>query len=279
MASVEDRKLQRQYYETVREEFAREGPADIAGDGLVAALLLWLCRFLTYATPFGICVNYSRTDGSPYRLNVHLTPSWLPWGIDLHHFFRSDQEPEYHNHPWSVGYSRILLHGYAEHYLVPGTTQERRTRYFKPGDWNTLWNTDRVRTWHRLEVYEQGATGAPLRPWTLFFHGRRIKDEKDGVSSWGFFNADTLRYTGWRQFVNQPSSRTEPEIEVEIDPDPTPMFGTALPGVPDTFDTDDCPTTPIPSEILKEVCDASVCTRLHGEPEVGAGPVDSEGTP
>lgn len=283
----EDQK-QRQYYDTVREEFARETRerrATVAEEGW-GAIIRWLCRLLTYITPFGICVNYSKTDGSPYRLNVHLTPSWIPWGIDLHHFFRSDQEPEYHNHPWFVGYSRILLHGYIEHYLVSGTTQDRRTRYFTSGEWNTLWNTNKQRTWHRLELYEDMDTGVPFRPWTLFFHGRRIKDEKDGISSWGFFNADTLRYTGWRQFVNQPPSRTEAGIHVEVDPDPTPMFGTALGntvGVPDTFDSDNSPTTPLPREILKafskEDHDASVRTGVPGEPESGTRSPDQEGTP
>lgn len=298
MASVEDQKLQRQYYETVREEFAREGP--------VTSLLQWLCRFLTYATPFGIRVNYSRRDGGPYQLGVYLTPKWIPWGFCLHHFFRGDQDAEYHNHPWGLGYALVLLHGYVEYFLpswyVEGALRKGSVdrfldtddrlglkRFFSPWHWNVLRNDKNEQSWHRLALYNCGPGGEllslPLRPWTLFFHGRRVKDESDGGSSWGFFNADTLRYTGWRQFVNQPPSRREKDtdneagyaIDVEIDPDPTPMFGTALPGVPDTFDTDDCPTTPIPSEILKEACDASVCTGLPGEPEAGTGPADSKG--
>jgi hypothetical protein len=282
MVSVEDQKLQRQYYETVRQEFAREGPA--------TSFLQWLCRALTFMTPFGIRVNYSRRDGSPYRLEVHLTPAWIPWGVNLHHFFCSDPEPEYHNHPWSVGYALILLNGYIEHYLEQDT-RRRLSRVLLPWRWNILRDTNYARTWHRLELLTNGDSGIPLRPWTLFFHGRRFTDESDGVSSWGFLNVDTLRYTRWRQFVNQSPSRNEkiePEIEVSVDPDPTPMFGTFLgAGVPDTFDTDDCPTTPIPSEIskafskenMKEARDASVCTGLPSEPEPGTRPTDQEGTP
>lgn len=262
----EDQK-QRQYYDTVREEFAREGPA--------TSFVQWFCRLLTYITLFGITVNYSKRDGSPYRLEVRLTPSWIPWGIQLHHFFRSDQEPEYHNHPWGIGYSFILIHGYGEHYLEPDT-RRRLSRPVTPRTWNTLYNKRERRTWHRVQLFSHLDRGvvAELRPWTLFFHGRRFA-EKDGVSSWGFFNVDTLRYTGWREFVNRPA---EPEIHVEVDPDPTPMFGTATSGVPDTFDTDNCPTTPIPKEIFKEVHDASVRTGLSGEPQPGACSSDQEST-
>lgn len=278
MASVEDRELQRQYYKTVREEFAREGPA--------TSLLMWLCRVLTFITPFGIRVNYSRKDGGPYQLRVYLTPKWISKGICLHHFFRSDQDEEYHNHPWFVGYSLILINGYLEHYLEKDTRRRLR-RFFLPWSWNTLRNTSYERTWHRLELFQ--SHGAPQRPWSLFFHGRRIKDETDGVWSWGFLNADTLRYTGWKDFVNQPPSRHEKpvavsdveyprmsEIDVAVDPDPTPARGTAIPA---TFDVEECPTTPIPAEILKEARDASVCAGFPSEPESRTCPTDPEGTP
>lgn len=107
----------------------------------------------------------------------------LPDGrqVNLHHFHRSDEDPELHNHPWP-GRSLILAGGYAEERLVDG--QVRRFIYL-PGATNRI----EPNTFHRVELL------TPVEGcWTLFTLGRKEQE-------WGFWNRETKVYKPWREFI------------------------------------------------------------------------------
>lgn len=182
-----------------------------------------LCRFIAAWSPFGVRL-FSGKDGSLYQLRVYLLPHWMPFSVNLHHFFRSDSDVAYHNHPWQWALSLILVRGYKEIRYDPWT-YETTTSAHDVGELNFI----RRNTYHRVELFQQraGATQVPLRPWTLIITGPRVKAAKG--EEWGFVDAETKEYMHWEKFVNQPPSRhtpaeSEPVVVVEDDPDQTDRF-------------------------------------------------------
>jgi hypothetical protein len=98
------------------------------------------------------------------------------WGLYLHHFHRSDDAGDLHNHPWKWSISFILRGGYWED-RVDGR------RFRAPWTFNFIRNS----TFHRVDLAEKDA-------WTLFFAGPR-------VGSWGFKDAKTDRFVPWRKYL------------------------------------------------------------------------------
>lgn len=100
----------------------------------------------------------------------------------LHHFLRSDDDRDHHNHPFRWSISLILAGGYTEERVLPDGRV--RTRRFRPGMWNVIRQND----FHRitLETAEHGC-------WTLFLAGHRVAD-------WGFRDAVSglfIPHTRW----------------------------------------------------------------------------------
>jgi hypothetical protein len=119
-------------------------------------------------------------DGAP-RSGIVWPSSSL--GICLHHFHRSDEAGELHNHPWRWAISFILAGGYREERRLRGTNRVIQ-RTVKPGSLNFIGAED----FHRIDLLQPDA-------WSLFIVGPRFSD-------WGFWNRETTRFTPWRQFIN-----------------------------------------------------------------------------
>lgn len=129
------------------------------------------------------------------------------WGISLHHFHRSDEDLELHNHPWGWGFSIILTGGYEEERRVEhprtsdifgltGTCVEKRA--FRPGRFNII----RANDFHRVLLLDP-KNGA----WTLFVHGPRIQD-------WGFWDPLTHVYEAWRPFIERRAAEARAVEEI-----------------------------------------------------------------
>lgn len=118
----------------------------------------------------------TRDDDQPYLWRGYLSgDSDAVYSGFLHRFVSSDQEGEYHCHPWKESVSTILLGSYREHSADGATDPDGRkiltnprTRDFFPGHKNIIM----ADTFHRVTL---------LTPevWTFFVHGPRVQP-------WGF---------------------------------------------------------------------------------------------
>lgn len=111
------------------------------------------------------------------------------FGVYLHHFHRSDEDGECHNHPWQWSLAIILAGGYSEERRTKDDTVVRRVK--KPGSINMIRATD----FHRVDLIEHDA-------WTLFIAGPK-------VATWGFWNRDTKEYLHWRDFIDKRRGTTK----------------------------------------------------------------------
>lgn len=154
-------------------------------------------RWLACWAPFGREIIPDRTKQGVYLLRVYLGPRlfrrWLPRAF-LHYFFRGDEAVEFHNHPWDRSWSLILTEGYWED-RPRGLGVEIFFR--KPGEWVCL---DRD-TYHKVTLNRVGGKGRVLRPWTLFFAGRRVSEERG--AAWGFYNQEEGTYTPEAEYKAQ----------------------------------------------------------------------------
>jgi len=142
-------------------------------------------RVLDLARRFGLPSDIFGDDpADPYLLRIHLTPDKRWWrkrlpGVALNHFFRGDNDREYHNHPWRWSLSFVLTGGYTE-YRKDGRFGVLREFIVRPGMLNVIWRD----TFHRITL-DNPEVGA----WTLFIMAPR--DWPDGApSDWGFTTAD-----------------------------------------------------------------------------------------
>jgi hypothetical protein len=103
-----------------------------------------------------------------------------PVGVYLHHFMRSDEDGELHNHPWAGSVSLILAGGYEEERRVGDEVVRKR---YDPFDVNVIKAND----FHRVDLIEKDA-------WTLFVVGAKAQ-------SWGFWNRDSKLFMPWREFI------------------------------------------------------------------------------
>lgn len=156
---------------------------------LIVKGLLWLARNHTprviegrnsddpYLTRYYLSRHGPATEGMDRR-----DPKAPKWGLYLHHFHRSDDEQELHNHPWEWAVSFILSAGYSEERLVDGQVIRREVR---PGSLNVL----KANTFHRVDLTHGDA-------WTLFLVGPITQ-------SWGFLDRYTKQFTNWKEFLFQ----------------------------------------------------------------------------
>lgn len=190
--------------------------------------LTWFVRLLrAWAkwAPFG-CRMIWGEDGSPYLYRVYSYPRWigrfLPWRPYIHYFFRGDNDPAHHNHPWEDSWSFILTNGYTEERLDPRTGKLwAGFRY----PWRLPIHITKD-TYHKVSL--MSSLGRDCRVWTLFFAGHRMENA-DGSDDWGFMGPD-LKHIGWRPYVESRGKTTkpeEPEVEVTMyDSDKTDEFDT-----------------------------------------------------
>lgn len=118
------------------------------------------------------------------------------WGLYLHRFSRSDHDAALHSHPWRWAVSLVLKNGYEEERRT-GRFAELNGRYGPTGKIYEVIRRD-VRPWtlnflrgedfHRVDLMWGEA-------WTLFLVGP-LHDR-----SWGFWDRETGRYTGWKKFL------------------------------------------------------------------------------
>lgn len=126
-------------------------------------------------------------DGSDYLSRLLLPRMWLPFVGSfrpmLHHFHRTDDDRELHNHPWARSFSLVLTGSYDEERLYDaneGVVINRRVRWF-----NTLTDKD----FHRVTRLNGDV-------FTLFVTGKRVQD-------WGFYDVDTDVFTPHREFLDK----------------------------------------------------------------------------
>ena len=150
-------------------------------------------RLLKRVTSHLRCRSIAGGDGSTYLERYYLW-GWAPWnpnpkssklvpwlpGAMLHHFVRSDEDRELHNHPWRWSLSVILAGGYVEERMVDGRVVLRRVT---PGSINIIRDND----FHRVDLLEKDC-------WSLFITGPKTQ-------SWGFLHRITREFTPWHDFI------------------------------------------------------------------------------
>jgi hypothetical protein len=157
---------------------------------LLSRLVYWLLTraFMWKRLPHEII----RIDGVPYLTRFYLngkvnsrTTGEQPQFF-LHHFHKSDQGRELHNHPYT-GTSLILAGGYIEERMSKVSANidlftDVSSATYLPGEVNVIGLED----FHRTDLINP-----KLGAWTLFVTGTR-------VSEWGFMNRDSLDYFPYR---------------------------------------------------------------------------------
>lgn len=119
--------------------------------------------------------------GSEFRTRFE----WLPTLL-LHHFLRSDDDLELHNHPWKKSVSFILAGGYIEERALRAFVKgapEIVTRIIRPFSFNII----RANDFHRVDLIEEDC-------WTFFMTGEKAQ-------SWGFLDRNTGKFLSWREHL------------------------------------------------------------------------------
>ena len=119
-------------------------------------------------------------DGEPYltRLNLLKTP-WF--SVKLHWIHRPDPDRDLHDHPWWF-VSLILRGGYVEYESKTPSTTKGHPRLI------TRFNYKNKVTAHRI---------SEVLPNTLTLI---VSGPKDRKKEWGFYNAETLEFSDWREY-------------------------------------------------------------------------------
>jgi hypothetical protein len=135
------------------------------------AVIVAILLFSFYALIVMFCVRNIYENGAPYIDRYYLLPP-TPWGrVFLQHIRKRDDNPNLHNHPWPA-WSLVLWGGYYEtRWAKPPSGTANAPGYFRHlrrGSINRL----QANVYHRIHRVESNT-------WTLFFHGRRLRE-------WGF---------------------------------------------------------------------------------------------
>lgn len=112
-----------------------------------------------------------------------------PVNLFLHRFHRGDEDRRLHSHPWSWSVSLILAGGYIEERRHGDRV---RTHVLWPSNVNVI----RAEDFHRVDLIEDDA-------WTLFLAGPK-------ASTWFFWDRNTKKRCGWREFCDWTEGGTEP---------------------------------------------------------------------
>lgn len=134
---------------------------------------------------------------TPYLTRHHLLENPDGSQILLHQIHRSDEDREFHDHPWAFR-SFIVSGAYVEHTPVflselgysgaaarawaPGASHQR---VYRAGDWNVRMNPAEV---HRVDVIEHPCI-------TVVYRGPRVRD-------WGFLMQDG-RWVPHRKYLEE----------------------------------------------------------------------------
>jgi hypothetical protein len=128
---------------------------------------------------------------APYLRRHFLIPRNPVFNVYVHEFLRSDDDRALHDHPWAFNCSVLLEGVYREH-----TKHGVSLRF--AGDIAFRWG----RAAHRIELLravwgcgdKAVAFGDPLKCWTLFVTGPRVR-------SWGFYCPKG--WVHWRDFTSR----------------------------------------------------------------------------
>lgn len=123
---------------------------------------------------------YRQKDSNPYLTRYYLFQKPLPWlpSIYLHCFHSSDEDLEFHNHPWNYSFSILLSGMYREYFLQNGKVKKR---ILSPGNFNFI----NANKFHRIELISD-------KTWTLFISGGLVQN-------WGFINTDNNQFLYWQE--------------------------------------------------------------------------------
>lgn len=132
----------------------------------------WLRAFIVFITNY-LPVKVIRDEqGVPFLRRYHIFALTNDGpGVCIHHFIKSDERGQFHNHPWKKSLSFILCGGYKEEIL----TESKREYITKDRPRWTFNYLDGIKTYHRVMIPDDGDA------WTLFFFQRRSK-------MWGMYN-------------------------------------------------------------------------------------------
>lgn len=129
-------------------------------------------------------------DGNLYLRRFYITPRSWRWRVFIHHIYRSDEDRDPHDHPWS--FLTVMLKGtYREHFYdmqEPGVCVVRfhiLTRL--------KWLFRRATDTHCLFLTE-----GPV--WTLVIAGKTVRP-------WGFWTYDG--WVHWRAYLGLPPGKEE----------------------------------------------------------------------
>ena len=143
----------------------------------MSAVLTWLANKLPHTT--------ITIAGKPYLTRAYvLLRDWKSFNVFLHRFHSSDQENEFHNHPWRWSVSFILSGGYVEYRINKRDITGTITKHVRmPLTINVIKND----VFHRVKLLDEN-DGV----WSIFIAGCRDRD-------WGFLNKETRVFTDWRK--------------------------------------------------------------------------------
>lgn len=114
------------------------------------------------------------------------------FGIYLHRFYRGDDDPALHDHPWPFG-GIVLSGGYIEQ-------KEFYQRWRRPGSLMFVG----IRSFHRVRLDRNRSKGKPV--WTLVIVGPKLK-------RWGFIPHGLRKWMAWCRYLGVPQNEL-PEDEV-----------------------------------------------------------------
>jgi hypothetical protein len=127
----------------------------------------------------------------PYMRRWFLIPKNRFLNIYIHHFQRSDDTFELHDHPWA-NMSVVLKGGYVEVMPMRGTDPKDRDWHYRisrtDGDVVVRWASAP----HRVEALRWDNPGYGSDAWTLFITGPHVRE-------WGFWTKAGWKH--WRDFV------------------------------------------------------------------------------
>lgn len=150
---------------------------------------------------------YGDKVGTLYMRRFFLTPRRFPLQLMLHVFYRGDEDPDPHDHPWAFWTYPLSRLGYYEHVMEPdGTVLANYT----PG---RTWTKREKNYTHRVigPIHKWDGDGLPhlkSKPWSMW---TLVVRETKVSQDWGFWvKEDNLKKLGWCGAFIDRNPTTEP---------------------------------------------------------------------
>jgi hypothetical protein len=140
-----------------------------------------LCWFVVSFFP-DRCDKIHEND-EPYLLRLHIKRCGKLRGLYLHHFYKSDEDRDLHNHPWENSASLIICGSYEEERINRNNPGVRIRKLFKPGMINNISADD----FHKVTLKK-----TPV--WTLF-------TTKKQCQTWGFWSEKEQRFIPYSDYL------------------------------------------------------------------------------